>query len=268
VTFVPTEARRRVVPSILSSLRPGRTTVALSVFQSVRSIPEDYFELAERGIYLVNWHTDDDMLFDCFSRRVGNQFNLNVTTYEPNVPCYEAIGAQVIASQWAGLPDCEFHESRRYAACFVGRMYGQRQTLVRRLRSECGDKVFLHDARAKPICEEAMISAYQSAWLAIDDPLAYDGKTLQIKARVFENASMGCVVATRPNRRLEQYYEPGREILFWESPADLVRMIEDARIHPEHYREMARHAYERTVREHLYEHRFTYLLRDIAERIG
>lgn len=97
---------------------------------------------------------------------------------------------------------------------------------------------------------------YQDSWIAIDDPLAYDGKTRQIKARVFENASMGCVVATQPNERLHRYYEPGREILFWETPSDLIRLIHDSIENPQPYRRMARRPTTVPKREHLYDHRF------------
>jgi len=144
-------------------------------------------------------------------------------------------------------------------------MYGPRAALVRRLRSEFGEKVFLHDTRVRTLNEQAMITAYQSSWLAIDDPTAYDGRTRQIKARIFENASMGCVVATQPNDRLHRYYEPGREILFWETPSDLIRLIHDSIENPQPYRRMARAAYDRTQREHLYDHRFAALFNYIAE---
>jgi spore maturation protein CgeB len=266
VSFVPIEAAGRIVERIRSLTQPGGKTIALSVFQHLGSIPDDYFKLAGQGVYLANWHTDDDMLFDRFSRHLASRFSLNITTFEPNLARYENINARAILSQWAGINGCDFLESRRYAACFVGRMYGQRADLVRHLRRQFGDKVFLHDTRIRPISDDAMIAAYQNSWLAIDDPLAFDGKTEQIKARVFENASMGCLVATRPNSRIENYYTPGREILFWETIPDLVRTIRNVVICPENFREMARSAYERTLREHLYERRFRDIFNHIRER--
>ncbi len=136
---------------------------------------------------------------------------------------------------------------------------------MKRLRNEFGNRVFLHDTRSKPVSDDAMLSAYQDSWIAIDDPLAYDGKTRQIKARIFENASMGCVVATQPNERLHCYYEPGQEILFWEAPSDLIGLIRGSIENPQPYRRMARAAYDRTQREHLYDHRFAALFKYIAE---
>jgi hypothetical protein len=144
-------------------------------------------------------------------------------------------------------------------------MYGQRAVLAKRLREEFGGNVFVHDTRVRPINDDVMISAYQNSWVAIDDPLAYDGKTRQIKARIFENASMGCVVATQPNERLHRYYDPGREILFWETPADLMAIVHDCVDNPSRYRNMAYAAYQRTQREHLYEHRFREVFNHITQ---
>jgi hypothetical protein len=264
VSFVPIEAKNRIVRRIRSLMQPDEKTVVLSVFHNLDSIPEDYFKLAGQGVYLANWYTDDDMLFDNFSMHAAGRFSLNITTFEPNLARYKALNARAIVSQWAGIDGCDFLESRRYAACFVGRMYGQRASLAGQLQREFGDKVFVNDTRVKPISDDAMVSAYQNSWLAIDDPLAYDGKTQQIKARVFENASMGCLVATQPNSRIEQYYTPDREILFWETLPDLIRTIQSVMSHPEKFKKMARSAYERTLREHIYEHRF----RDIFNHIG
>lgn len=268
VYFVPIENRHAMVSEIRRLAHGLPLSVIFSSFQKVEDIPDGYFDLTMEKCYLVNWHTDDDMLFDRFSMRIARYFSLNITTYEPNLPRYEAIGANAIRSQWAGIDDCEFLESRRYAACFVGRMYGARASLVERLRKEFGDRVFLHDTRTKSISDSAMISAYQNSWIAVDDPLAYDGKTLQIKARVFEGASMGCLVATRENHRVDAYFHPGREILFWKTPDDLVDIVQDSIGHPGRYREMAYLAYKRACREHLYEHRLRELFTHILHEEG
>lgn len=254
--FVPIEDKKRILAEIRNFKKEARKNVVFSIFQNHKDIPEKYFKLSQEGFYLVNWYTDDDMFFDVFSKYVADRFNLNVTTYEPNLVRYRAMNANAIASQWAGITGCDFLESRRYIACFVGRMYGDRTHLVKKLKSEFGNKVFVHDTRVKPISEEAMISAYQNSWLAIDEPLAYDGQTRQIKARIFENASMGCLVLTKPNDRLERYFEPSREILFWETIPKLIDIIRDYIANPATYKEMAYLAYQRAQREHLYEHRF------------
>lgn len=256
VCFVPIENKKRITTGIRNFKKENEKNIVFSVFQNHKDIPEDYFKLSQEGFYLANWYTDDDMFFDKFSKHVADRFNLNITTFEPNLARYKAINANAITSQWAGISGCDFLKSRRYAACFVGRMYGQRTQIVKELNKVFGELVFVHDTRLKPISEDAMISAYQNSWLAIDEPLAYDGKTRQIKARLFENASMGCLVLTKPSDRIEHYFEPNKEILFWETSSELIDIIRDCIDNPNKYKVLARLAYERTLREHLYEHRF------------
>jgi len=255
--FVPVEDKKRILAEIRNFKKEARNNVVFSIFQNHKDIPENYFKLSQEGFYLVNWYTDDDMFFDVFSKYVADRFNLNVTTYEPNLVHYKAINANAIASQWAGVSSYAFLGFRRYTACFIGRMYGQRTPTVKELKKVFGEQVFVHDTRVKPISEDAMVSAYQNSWLAIDEPTAYDGKTWQIKARIFENASMGCLVVTKPNSRIEKYFEPNKEILFWKNISELIDIIRDCADNPEKYKRMARLAYERALREHLYEHRFT-----------
>lgn len=265
--FIPIENRKRISTEIRNNKKENKNNIVFSVFQNHKDIPEDYFKLSEEGFYLANWYTDDDMFFDVFSKHIADRFNLNVTTYEPNLARYRAINANAIGSQWAGISGCNFLESRQYIACFVGRMYGQRIHLVKKLKREFGNKVFVHDTRVKPISEEAMISAYQNSWLAIDEPMAYDGKKQQIKARIFENTSMGCLVVTKPSDSIEHYFEPNKEILFWETIAELIDIIRNCLDNPEIYKNMARLAYERTRREHLYEHRFKQIFEFINQDI-
>ena len=265
ISFVPIENRKRILDGIRNSKKESGRNIVFSVFQNQKDIPKNYFKLSEKGFYLANWYTDDDMFFDVFSKYVACNFNLNVTTYESNLSRYSQLGANAIATQWAGINGCEFLETRRYAACFIGRMYGQRISLVKKLRKEYGQHIFIHDTRAKHITEKEMISAYQNSWLAIDEPTAYNRQTQQIKARIFENASMGCLVLTKPNDRLSSYFVPNKEILFWETVPELIAIIKDCIDNPEDYKRKARCAYDRTNREHLYEHRFSKIFQTISE---
>jgi spore maturation protein CgeB len=265
VHFIPLEAKNAIVKTIKSFKNNDKMNVVFSVFQRHRDIPSDYFKLSKDGFYLLNWYTDDDMFFDVFSKYVACNFSLNVTTYEPNLPLYAKLGANAVASQWAGIYGCEFNESRKYAACFIGRMYGQRGTLVKKLKEEFGRHIFIHDTRVRHMTETEMISAYQNSWLAIDEPTAFDCRTQQIKARVFENASMGCLVLTKPNSRLSNYFAPGSEILFWETVPALIEIIRGCINNPDDYKKRARSAYERIYKEHLYEHLYEHRFQTIFE---
>lgn len=268
VYFMPVEMKEKIIPSIKKINLSDKKTNIFSVFQDMSAIPQDYFKLSKQNFFLINWVADDDMQFDVFSKYVAPKFNLNITTFEPYIDRYRSLGCNVLASQWAGIEGYEFLENRRYLACFIGRMYGKRKNLFRELKKVFGDLVFFHDTRVWPISERRLLYVYQNSWLAIDEPTSHDGKNLQIKGRIFENASLGCLVLTKANSRLLKYYKPNEEILFWNDMSDLVKKIKECAQNPEPYKEMARLAYRRTHREHLYEHRFIDIINSLKLKGG
>jgi len=255
IYFVPIENKKEITKTI-RNFKKKKKTIVFSVFQQLKDIPKDYFELSKEGFYLVNWYTDDDILFDKFSKHVANLFNLNIITFEPNIKYYKFLGAKVITSQWAAKVCYLFLNERSYLACFIGRMYGERAVLMERLKKEFKELIFVHDTRKKILKESEMIDAYRNSWLAVDDSIASDRKNVQIKARVFEDSSYGCLVLTKPNTRILKYFKLNKEILFWSDVSELISIIKDFQKNPEKYKELAYLAYNRVKREHLYEYRF------------
>lgn len=261
VIFVPIESLRHGMKVLREgAINSSSRTPVISVFQDTAQIPRDFFLLPRNRFRLINWYTDDDMQFDSFSKHIARNFDLNVTTYARNIERYRAIGAPVHASQWAGLDGVSFDNERRFLACFIGRMYGRRIELATSLRAKFGNSVFIHDTRFGHLKEEEMVNAYRASLLAIDEATSYKGENLQIKARIFENASMGCAVLTNKNPLIEKYFEPGKEILFYRSQNELLDIASDAQARPEHYLRIARNAYDRCIREHTYCNRFAEIL--------
>jgi hypothetical protein len=254
--FIPIESADKNL-SMLGELGAdvGRVPV-LSVFQNKAQLPNQYFALPRDRFSLINWYTDDDMQFAGFSQRVAPYFDLNVTTFEANAARYESIGARVIVSQWAGLEVREFRDSRKFLACFIGRMYGRRGAFVSAIKARFGERVFVHDTRLGHIPEELMKDVYQSSIIAIDEATSFDEKALQIKARIFENCSLGCAVLTNANPALASYLKPGEEVLFYESQDQALRILSDALVSPHRYLAIARRAYDRCRSDHTYDKRF------------
>lgn len=261
VHFVPLEFQKGIVPALRSI--PTRPLLVISVFQSMKDIPDGYFDLKSEGFFLANWYTDDDMQFARFSLNVANKFDLNLTTFEPAMAWYRAIGARAYLAQWGGVAGVQFLEQRKYLAAFIGRMYNERKELMRLLKQKFGQQVFVHDSLVDNISEAEMFSIYQNSWISIDEPVSFDKKNIQIKARVFETASFGCVVATKPIDRLSRYYEVGKEVIFYKSFNELISIIQECQDNTPKYRELARQAYFRAQREHLYVHRFGEILSHI-----
>jgi len=256
VYFVPIENKQEITKTIRNFKKEKQKTIVFSVFQQLKDIPKNYFELSKEGFYLVNWYTDDDMLFDKFSKHVANLFNLNIITFEPNIKYYKLLGAKVITSQWAAKTCYPFLNKRSYLACFIGRMYGERAILMEKLKKEFKELIFVHDTRKKILKESEMINAYRNSWLAIDDSIASDKKNIQIKARVFEDSSYGCLVLTKPNIRILKYFKLKKEILFWSNASELTSILKNFQKNPEKYKKLAYLAYTRVKKEHLYKYRF------------
>lgn len=264
VLFVPIEMREGITPAIRNATNGRDNYLVLSVFQRESDIPKSYFSLKSESCKLLNWYTDDDMHFEKFGQFIANSFDLNITTFSPNLDKFRALGAKAMESQWAGLEEIEFEPHKEYLATFIGRMYGNRTKLAEGMKARYGDRVFVSDTRVTSIDEERMIRIYRASLIAIDEPMAYDGKNVQIKARIFENSSMGCAVATMTNSRLEQYFRPGKEILFYEDYDELFRILDNAQKRPEHYQDVARAAYARARSDHTYEKRFRELFSAIS----
>lgn len=77
-----------------------------------------------------------------------------------------------------------------------------------------------------------------------------DGFTM----RTFESSAVGGVqLIDRPD--VEEFYEPGREVLVFESDEELVELARRAVAHPEDFTQLRRRARERTMAEHTFVHR-------------
>lgn len=93
-----------------------------------------------------------------------------------------------------------------------------------------------------------------------DGSLAPPGHATQIKARIFEVAGCGAFVLTDPAQGLEDYYEPGKEIVLASDGRQLLDRIR-LYLRDDAAREaIASAAHRRTLDAHTYVHRFCDLL--------
>jgi spore maturation protein CgeB len=86
----------------------------------------------------------------------------------------------------------------------------------------------------------------------------------QIKGRNFEVPGCGGFMLTGRAENIEQYYEPGRELVLFDGADDLRQKVRYYLDHPDERDEIAIAGYERTLRDHTYELRF----RELFDRIG
>jgi len=81
----------------------------------------------------------------------------------------------------------------------------------------------------------------------------------QVKGRDFEVPGCGGFLLTRASPEIGRYFEIGREIVCYESTADLAEKIRHYLSHEEQRETITAAGYRRTIAEHTYERRFTAL---------
>lgn len=86
----------------------------------------------------------------------------------------------------------------------------------------------------------------------------------QIKGRNFEVPGCGGFVLTGRADNLDQYYESGKEVVFFDDRDDLIEKVRYYLTHESERAAIARAGYDRTMRDHTYALRF----RDIFRRMG
>jgi spore maturation protein CgeB len=88
--------------------------------------------------------------------------------------------------------------------------------------------------------------------------------TEQIKGRNFEVPGTGGFLLTQHAAHLEDYYEPGREVVSFHSTAEMIEKVRYYLTHDAERTAIAETGYRRTLRDHTYQQRF----QDIFAQIG
>jgi len=87
-------------------------------------------------------------------------------------------------------------------------------------------------------------------------------------ARPFELAAMGCCIVSNPYLGIEEWFEPGKELLIVNNAEEAIETYRDLLSHPEKRKALGRAARERVLQEHTYRHRARQLVEVIADTSG
>lgn len=234
--------------------------------------------LRRSGRFLVNWSTDDSWKYAMFSKLIGSEFDLYVTTCPDAVEWYKRDGiASVYLSQWAANAEALTVPLStgecRYAVSFVGAAYGYRKTMVDELQ-EAGVDVacFGHGWPQGPVEAKRISEIVRSSWISLNFSAGSrtglrEAGDRQIKARVFEVPGYGGCLLTERAPHLDRYFRVGEEILAFEDRNELVSMVKSILAQPEQ-RDMVAHAgFERVRSEHTYDERFKRMLGELEKRV-
>lgn len=234
---------------------------------------------------IVAWNSDDDWQWDTCTRHLAPYFSFMITTY-PNI--YETnrgLYPNLLLSQWGCYSMfADYARTKDIEFSFVGQIYGARNQACRFLSKKAGLRYFGPGARLATlglphvpgILRFPMLAGRPVSFAQVHETwnrsrISYtpmgsgpDGRLLQVKSRTFDMGLSGTLMLCELSPNLERYYDPGREFVAFENLEDCA---EKARFYLRHEAERARIAgryRERTLAEHLWEHRFAELFREMG----
>jgi spore maturation protein CgeB len=157
----------------------------------------------------------------------------------------------------------------------IGSFYGYRQAVALRLL-ESGVSLALYGPKPPTWAHSTIKSKWSGKFLQREDKSVALGEALgclntfqlsegnSLNCRAFETAGAGALqfIANRPI--LADCFEPGREILPFETFEELLTLIDRARKHPEEMRVIREAGARRALAEHTYRHRLERILTDTA----
>ncbi len=239
------------------------------------------------GAPTVNWFADDHWRFEGFSRRYAKALDWSVTTDSEALEKYEREGISgVILSQWA-CNKYVYHPTdigESHDVTFVGQPHADRPQVIEALRTagvpvRCWGSGW-PDGR---LSTDAMVEVFGSS--AVNLNLANSshprslrsalarvlrrspgsaGRPKQIKGRTFEIPGCAGFQLTEAVPHLERYFDIGREIAIYESLDDLIIQAQHWLNHPTERQAIAKAGYERVMRDHTYDVRFSEIFRTMG----
>lgn len=193
---------------------------------------------------------------------------------------FRAVGLPADMMHEAANPDwhrpltTQGHEDSN-ALVVAGNYYGYRQFLVRRL-AEAGVELALYGSQPPRWSERAVRARFRGRYVVKDEKSRIfhaglgclnsthlsEGQSLNCRA--FEICGAGGLQLIEPKAALPDCYEPGREVLTYNSVEEIVAHLERARAEPDWARAIREAGHRRTLSEHTYRHRLTRILSEIG----
>jgi GT2 family glycosyltransferase/spore maturation protein CgeB len=222
--------------------------------------------------------SDDDWRLAHSLEWVGH-YNFAITTVREALPEYTRRGYHhVIFSQWGSNPHVyrPLELEKKYDVTFVGQAYAGRPELINFLRAR-GVNVRVwgmgweHVKELRPIAGGFLptfkvVELFSQSKIVLGMAWTSRGMQPQIKGRTFEYAASRAFQLTNYDARLKEYFEEGKEIVFYKHPEELLEKINYYLEHAEEREQIARNAYERALRDHTWTQRFQHIFGSMAER--
>jgi spore maturation protein CgeB len=280
--------RPRVSEALLKQVQAahaaGPVDLFFSYFFDACVLPETLDAIKALGIKTVNWYCNAAHQFHLV-REISPHYDWCLVPEKFRLPDYRAIGARPIYSQEAANPALykPYDLPVEFDVTFVGQAYGDRPAYVEHLLSKGIDvRVWGHgwridpkwpppadsplwrlpeSLRGGPLDDLALIQTYSRSKINLGFSTCGDThqsgqRIVQVRLRDFEVPMCGGFYMIEQLEELAEFFEPGKEIVFYQGPEDLAAKIRYYLAHDAE-RERIRHAgHQRALRDHTWQKRF------------
>jgi len=206
------------------------------------------------------------------TRPVWELFNLVVTTDEKGYERRKKEGfGNVFLSQWAcnHFMYKNLNLPRIYDITFVGQPYGKRAEVIEKLKKRgINVTVFGRGWKNTNIApsQSEFIRIYNQSKICLNMQYASVGSSMQLKGKDFLAPGCGSLLLTNDTEQIKKYFTPGEEIITYKDANDAAEKIKYYLKNEDERERIAQKGYERVMREHTYEKRFSEIF-DFAQNI-
>jgi len=240
---------------VLALVREERPKYVLwtSFYDDIRNITLE--AIRKEGATVVGWFFDDEWRFSSYSKYWIPYLDYCVTNAISVVPRYRQLGARVIQTvpnsgvtvdvDWA-------HLEEGYDLAFVGstRTADRRRYLDEFRINNTPVNVF-GEGHGGYVPFERMLDIFRTSRINLNFSKAGSYPWVrQIKGRVFQVCLAGGFLLTEYSLGLEKYFEPGKEVVSFNSPRDMINKARYYLNHEAERRAIARAGWERANMEY------------------
>ena len=222
---------------------------------------------SELKINTFNWFFDDVWRFDLYTRYWAHCFTWVATTHKNAIQKYHDIGyTNVIVTQFA----CNHFLCKRlplekiYDVTFIGQPHGDRKDIISNLKAaNINVQVWGQGWPTGRVTQAEMIRIFNQSKINLNLTKTSFGMVDQIKGRDFEIPGCGGFLITGYSDEIQDYFEIDDEIVCYKDVDDLIDNVRYYLRHDSSREKIAHAGYERTLREHTYEKRFSTIFEKI-----
>jgi GT2 family glycosyltransferase len=208
----------------------------------------------------IAWFCDSHWRYDNFDSHWAPNLDFCVTTAETAYAKYirDGFGPKVIKSQWFASPNYRKipDTPKNVDVSFIGQPHGDRRQIISWLQQNGIQVQTYGNGWGNRLSFSGMIDMFNRSKINLNLNNASDARFKQIKGRNFEVPACGGFLLTGAPENLKDYYVPEKEVVTYNTPAELVQKIKHFLANDGERQAIADAGHMRTVNEHTYKHRF------------